>query len=200
MALSKTTKLQAVNDMLSAGGETAIADLTTNIGANAALAIGIIDRTINDVQSPGWWFNTRIKTYTPVAGQIAIASDVVRIDGDDYWYGTLQASIRNGYAFNLLTGVDNDWTNPVTFRIVEILDWDYLPEVARYYITKKAARLFVDRHISDPNLVRLARQDESEARMALEREELQVSNCRIFGFERNHIVDAPRALDWVTEC
>lgn len=200
MAIGKTTQLQAVNYMLSAGGETPIPDLVTQLGANATLAIQILAEVSNSVQAVGWWFNTRIKKFTPAAGTITIADAIIRVDGDDYWGGTLQPSIRNGKLFNMLTGLDNDWgTNDVELRIVELLEWDYLPEAARMYIAKKAARIFVDRCVSDPNLVRLARQDEAEAMALLQREDIATSNPRVFGKYRNHIVDAPRALDWVTE-
>ena len=74
MPTTKTTQLEAVNRMLTAAGEAVVASLGTS---DSAQAEQILDDVERDVQSHGWHWNTRTRTFTVAAGEIAIADDVV---------------------------------------------------------------------------------------------------------------------------
>lgn len=195
MATSKTSRLEAVNSMLMAAGETPISGLTTQGGVDATIADKTLTETERSVQAIGWHFNTRTATFSPDAsGFIALPEAVIRIDTDDY--GRSQLTLRSGRIYN---AVDDTYvfTSAVTLSIVEFLDWLDLPESARQYITKKAARVFVDRTVSDAQMTRLVRQDEMEALATLQRDEMNSGNYRIFGPENIGVVDRGGPMDWV---
>lgn len=198
MTQATTTYLAAINSMLSAAGEMPVGGYTATYGADAVLANQILLETSNSIQAVGWFFNTRKGpiTLTPNgSSQIVIPDPVIRIEFYNYDDSSAYA-IRNGFLFNLKTNVNNDFTTTVIVKtITELLDWTDLPESARQYIMKKAARIFVDRHVSDPQLARLARQDELEAMMLLNREDVASQNARIFGPDHAWIVDMAKPLD-----
>ena len=58
MALAKTTKLEAINTMLSNVGEAPVNSLTGSLTNDVQLAQNILDEISREVQSAGWHFNT----------------------------------------------------------------------------------------------------------------------------------------------
>lgn len=193
---SKSSRLEAVNAMLSAAGEAPVASLTTQAGVDSTMADQILTETERAVQAIGWYFNTRERTFPPdTTGFIQLPGNVIRIDTNDY--GLKHLTIRSGKLFDMKNGTDV-FDADVTADFVELLDWEDLPETARQYIIKKAARIFVDRFVADPSMARLARQDEAETLSTLQREEMQTGNYRIFGPDFVSVIDRGKPLDWIS--
>jgi len=191
--------------ILSAAGELPVTAITGTVsdGADSLLAQNILEETSNNIQTIGWYFNTRIGPIdlVPAASKITIADTILRIEF--YNYNDLTGyTIRDDASVNRLYDLKNQtFTITTTISVKSIIDlvqWIDLPEAARQYIAKKASRIFVDRHVSDPNLARLTRQDEAEAMALLMREQTQTSNPRVFGPDMAWIVDRGKPLDWVT--
>jgi len=194
---TKTTELEALNSILSAAGELPVTSLA-DTSADAVLANDKLDEANREIQSRGWFWNTRIKEYTPAAGVITIADDILRVDGENYGGLLMQVTVRGGKLYNMISGLDNDWgSDTLNLKVVELLAWADLPEAARQAILRKAARIFVEQHVSDPNLVQIATINERFAYALLEKDEIDTSNSRVFGPTFTRIVDAPRALDWI---
>lgn len=179
MAVSaiKTTEIQVVNKILSAIGEPPITALG---GTDSIQAEAILQEVFIDVQSQGWLWNTRSHTFTADgSGNYVIADayiflDTAQLDSRNY-------TIRNNFIFDLANNT-NVFTvgATLTFTIVELLSWVSLPETARQYIGKKAARVYLQRYLPDNSTARGAAQDEMEALVRLQREELSSGNYSIF--------------------
>ena len=74
---------------------------------------------------------------------------------------------------------DQTYTLTITTLYVDIkwfLQWTFLPEHVRYYITIKTARTFQKRYLADENLHRFNQQDEDEAKSEFDREELKIGD------------------------
>jgi hypothetical protein len=65
MALTPTTKLEAVNVCLTNIGEAPVASLT-GLQVDAQVASSIIDEVSREVQSNGWHWNTEVHTISPI--------------------------------------------------------------------------------------------------------------------------------------
>lgn len=182
----KTSRLDAVNTMLSAAGETPVSSLVDNAGVDVAMADQILTECERSVQAAGWRWNTRTAALPVVSNQIPLADSIIRVDMNDN--GTTQYTIRNGYLFDLDAN-SKDFTQAVTAEIVELLDWDDLPEAARQYVMHKAARIFVSRTVTDQTLIAAATRDEGESLMKLEREEATTGNYRVFNQRDLLVVD-----------
>lgn len=196
MAVATTTRLVAVNTILAAAGEAPVTGYAQSDGMDAYLANATLEEVSNQIQAVGWYFNTLKGPITLAkngSNKIPVADTILRLEF--YTYGDLTGyAIRNGYLWDLVEDTDV-FDNDITAKsLVELLEWTDLPEAARQAITKKAARIFVDRHVSDPNLARMARQDEAEAMALLQREDIASSNARIFGPQYSWLVDRPTAL------
>lgn len=201
MAVATTTRLAAVNMILSAAGSAPVTGYSSSDGLDAVLANQILEETSNEVQTLGWWFNTRqgpIELTPDGSDNIVLTGPPPALRVEAYTGNGAEAyTIRDGKLYDLLLG-QNTFDAPVSLKeIVYLLEWTDLPEAARLYIARKAARRFIDHHVSDPALARLARQDEAEAMALLGRDEILSSNSRAFGPENTRIIDRNKALDWV---
>jgi hypothetical protein len=179
-----TTQLQAVNSMLSTIGEAPVNSLSSGL-VDAETAETVLNEVSRDVQSFGWNFNTEpdVVVGKDVNGKIQLATNVLRAD---------LASSVNKYRSN-----KNEYVQRGTFMydkvqhtdiinkdlkldIVYMLDFTQIPEVARRYITIKAARLFQERVVGSDNLSAMNRADEQQALFALKEMESENGDYNIF--------------------
>ena len=58
MTTTVTTKLEAINVMLTAIGESPVNTITSSTTTDVSIAIQILDNVSREVQSVGWHFNT----------------------------------------------------------------------------------------------------------------------------------------------
>lgn len=164
--LTPTTKLQAVNTMLSTIGEQPVSDLSTSGLADVALAIQILDEQNRRVQSRGWNFNTDWdwQIALDVNSKAAIPPDALRIDfknaSKDYVWRAGFLYDRDDQTFVLDAAPECD--------IVRYYEFEDIPESARYYITVKAARIFQKRVLGDDTILAFNDQEELEAKADFE--------------------------------
>ena len=82
MALALTTKLEAINTLLSNVGEAPVNSLSGSLTSDVRLAQNILDEVSRDVQSAGWHFNTEKEV--PLApnseNQVELSDGVARVD------------------------------------------------------------------------------------------------------------------------
>jgi hypothetical protein len=81
MSTSPTTKLEAVNTMLSTIGEAPVNSLATGL-IDAETAETILNNVSREVQARGWNFNTEYDyTFSPnVDGEIDLPANIIRAD------------------------------------------------------------------------------------------------------------------------
>ena len=168
MAVAATTELECINIMLAAIGEAPINSLVGTLPVDAVIAQRTLTEVNKEVQTEGWSFNQEFNVVFTRDGsnQVAIATDILKIDTNVYDHSTLDVVQRglklydrknNTYVF------DEDLTCHVTY----FREFDEIPEPARRYMNIKAARIFVDRTVGDDGLRTYTAQDEARARSIL---------------------------------
>ena len=176
MALTTTTKLEAINTMLSAIGESPVNSLTSGL-VDAEQAETILNSVNREVQSMGLSFNTDLKRqFVPDTNkQIQIPSNILKTD-------KLELVQRGTKLYNRASSsffMDDDITQ-VLMNAVVFLDFEDLPEAARRYITIRAARIFQDRVVSSNDLHIYQERDELMALVELKDSDNQVLDTTIF--------------------
>lgn len=178
--LTKTTKLQAVNTMLSAIGEPPINTLSSQ-RADSSIAEQILDEVSREVQSYGWHFNSeRNVTMSPDKfGYIDVADNVARVDIDPYRYTQMDIVLRGSRLFNRTTNSSVFTESVIVDRIV-MLEFEDLPEPARRYIMIRAARILGDRMIGSEKHHIFTGQDELVALAKMREYETDTGDYSIF--------------------
>ena len=168
MAVAATTELESINIMLAAIGEAPINSLTGTLPVDARLAQSTLTEVSKEVQSEGWSFNTEIDvTLTrDVSNHISLSTDVLRVDPNIHQHPTIDAIQRSLKLYDRLNN-KYEFDEDLICTIVYFRDFNEITEPARRYITIKAARMFVDRLVSDDGLRTYTQQDETRARAIL---------------------------------
>ena len=193
MSLSPTTKLEAVNTMLTSIGEQPIQNLNDLAGlSDASIAEQILDNVSRAVQSRGWAFNTDIgiKKTPNQYNEIDLDPSELRVDtqslvreGDKDYVERgrkLYDRVKNTFKFD----------GAVTLNIIKLLTFDDLPEPARRYIAIRSARIFHDRVVGAGELHRFYQEDEFGAYQALLEYEGDVADYNIFdNYDVYRVVD-----------
>ncbi len=163
MALTPTTKLEAINELLDAIGEAPVNSETNTGLVEADLAVARLDKTSRRVQKRGWHWNT-LKDYVldpDVSGNINLPAATLEVDSVSR--SAHKDVVQRG---DRLYDRDNNtfvFTDPVTVDISLFLDFEDLPENARDYITLRAARKFQQRTFGSTELSEFDREDEQQA-------------------------------------
>ena len=169
MSVAATTELESINIMLAAIGEAPINSLTGTLPVDARLAQSTLTEVNKEVQSEGWSFNTEIDvTLTRDASNnhISLSTDVLRVDPNIHQHTTIDAIQRGLKLYDRLNN-KYEFDEDLICTVVYFRTFDEIPEPARRYITIKAARIFVDRLVSDDGLRTYTQQDEVRARAIL---------------------------------
>jgi hypothetical protein len=177
--MTPTTKLEAVNIMLSSIGDAPVNSLTSGL-VDAEMAETILDATSRDVQSQGWHFNTEINfTLAQIAnGEVPIPSNCLKVDQiagqsvRDLIQRGRKLYDRNNHTFIIGENVKVD--------MVLLLDFEELPEAARRFVTLKAARVFQDRAVGSAELHGFQEKDEMRAWVEMRDAEADTADYSIF--------------------
>ena len=181
--LGKTSKLQAVNQMLSFIGEAPVNSLEDAGGVgDVSLAERTLDEVTVEVLSQGWHFNTNYDVvHTPDANkQIVLSDTVLRIDTKVGVYGNMDVSLRGNKLYNR---ADNSYEfdeSEIKTTEVMSLPWEDLPESARRYITLRSARLFQDRAVGAEDLREVGMREELSALATLREYDSEASDYSVF--------------------
>lgn len=179
-----TTKLEAVNSMLSTIGEAPVNSLTSGL-VDAETAETILNEVSRSVQASGWNFNSE-PNYTiaaNISGEVRLPTEVIRADLADS--ETKFRSTKNEYVqrgnkmYDKIKHTYNIGA-PLTLDVVVLLNYELCPEVARRYISVKAARIFQERVVGSDTLSAMNRNDEQEALFALREMEGDNGDYNIF--------------------
>jgi len=191
MAISLTSKLDAINSMLIGVGEAPVNTLNSGL-QEAEIAAITLDTISREVQSAGWSFNTDIRytLSTNSLGHIPVPSNCLQID---------TTSLRRDYDTDIVlrnqklydrTKNTFVFTDEVVVDMVQLFEFEEIPEVARRYITLRAGRKFQENILGSETMTSLQYKDEQQALHSLRDAESQVADFNIFD---NY--DTFRALD-----
>lgn len=166
--VAATTKLESVNIMMAAIGESPINTLTGTLPVDAQLAQDTLHEQNKMVQSEGWSFNTEIDVTLTRDNfkKVALPTDVLRVDPNIHQHPSIDAIQRGLKMYDRLNKTF-DFDADLICTIVYFREFDEIPEPARNYITVKAARIFIDRLVGDAGLRGYTQQDETRARAIL---------------------------------
>ena len=171
--ITTTTELSAVNTMLGVIGESPINSLSNISGViDAVTARQVLNEVAVTVLSEGWQFNTENNwTFLPdVTGTITIPSNLLEVSATDHT--TLDVAIRgtrlydrknHTYDFSDYAGIG------VKLNTVSLMEFDDMPQAAKYYVAIRAARVFQTRVVGSDTLKSFTAQDEMLARVALKK-------------------------------
>ncbi len=198
MALALTTKLEAINTMLSNVGEAPVNSLSGSLTADVRLAQNILDEVSRDVQSAGWHFNT--EKDVPLApnseNRVELSDGVARVDleGDNI-DSSYDVVVRGSQLYNRK---DRTYTFTATkkYTVTYMLDWGQLPESARRYIMIRAARIYQDRLVGSETLSAFSRSDEQGALFSLRDYEMETADYSVFdNWDVARIIDRSSVID-----
>lgn len=190
--MTASTKLEAVNIMLSTIGESPVNSLSSGL-VDAELAETILNDTSRVVQSEGWNFNREYNLgVTPtLAGEIILPNNILRADAvyEPYSKDLVQRGDRM-YDKKEHTFKIND---TVELDIVVELEYEDLPEVAKRYIAIKAARLFQARVLGSETLHGFTQEEETQAFYSLREFENDTEDFNVFdSYDVFRVIDRNR--------
>ncbi|ULF50188.1 tail tubular protein [Prochlorococcus phage P-SCSP2] len=168
MAVAATTELEAINIMLAAIGEAPVNTLTGSLPVDVKIAQSTLVEINKSVQAEGWSFNTEIDvTLTRNASkQIILPVDVLRVDANIHQHPDIDPIQRGLKLYDRLKNTF-EFDEDLICTVVYFRDFEEIPEQARSYINIRAARIFVDRLVSDQGLRTYTKEDEIRARVTL---------------------------------
>jgi hypothetical protein len=180
--LTPSTKLDAVNSLLTAVGEYPVSNLVDDI-AEAQIAIQVLDEVSREVQSRGWSWNTRRKnTLTPNNdSNVVIPANVTRVNAVDVngWEDrTKRYTIRNNKLYDMIEFSDI-FETPVYADMVYLWDFENLPEEARRFITLDAQQRYMNRVAGADADMAQVQQQATRAYIALEQDEDAIADRNI---------------------
>jgi hypothetical protein len=186
MALT-TTKLDAVNTILSNIGQSPVVDLTSGnpIVEMAEITLDEISRT---VQSEGWIFNTEYDYPFNMDANNEVAIPVNVLQCDLPVGSGCSTSRRDGKLYNRsehtydLSNYASDGV--VKCDVVWIFEFMDLPEAIKNYIIIRAANVFAGRAVGSTEAVKFGQQEETLARAGAIEYETQQGDYSIFGDTR----------------
>jgi hypothetical protein len=183
-----TTKLQAVNTLLSIIGEAPLNQLTPPLTGDAALAERVLDEISTEVQGAGWSWNTMVYKEIPLDGNghSTLGSNTLAIRFNPLSYPSQRFVLRgiklfdrvaNSYDLRGSLGVAlTGGTSDLIAEIVEELAWDDIPETGKRYITIRAGRVFANRAVTSQSIESYTADDEENALQILKRTEDMAQN------------------------
>ena len=187
--MAGTSKLDAVNTMLSSIGEAPVSSLSSGL-IEAEIAESILNTIDREVQSMGWHFNTELnKSFAQdTLGQILLPADILRADA------TLKANAPNLVQRGLKMYDRTNHTfvigTAAALDVVVQLLFDDLPEVAKRYIVLRATRIFQDRVVGSNTLHEFQQRDEAEALIQLKDFDKAADDHNIFdNYDTFSIID-----------
>ena len=180
MTTTVTTKLEAINTMLTAIGESPVNTITSSTTTDVSIAIQILDNVSREVQSVGWHFNTDTNYLLAKnsSDQIVLPSNCLRVDNSnkdadlDLVERGRKLWDRENHTYTI--------TKDIRVNITWFLEFTELPETARRYITIRAARIFQDRMLASETLHTFHQVDELTALSALKEHEGDTRDHSIF--------------------
>ena len=192
MTVAATTELECINIMLAAIGEAPVNSLTGTVPVDVRIAQSTLTEVNKQVQAEGWSFNTEIDvTLTRNASNnVVLGTDVLRVDAQTHDHPSIDP-IQRG--LKLYDRKNNTFVfdEDLKCTVVYFRAFDELPEQARSYMTIKAARIFVDRLVSDQSLRTYTQEDEIRARSVLM--ETDLSNA-----DHNMLIGDPAISDAIS--
>jgi hypothetical protein len=181
---TRTSLLDAVNQMLSCIGGAAVVTIDTD-NPEVQSAVAILEETTRTVLAEGWNFNTEYEyPFAPDTNkQILVPSNLISFTpsfgkhGADYQIverqGKLYDKLKHSYSFNESIYCDVIWG----------FEFTDCPQPFKEYITARSSRAYASRLVSSREQVELIAQDEASCRALCLAYDTETSRPSMFGLE-----------------
>ncbi len=173
--LETSDELAAVNDMLSAIGESPVNTLEGDANADVANCRRILNGVNIEVQSKGWTFNIEEDaTLTPdvFSKLINWLPDFLSVKATS---GVTVYTNRGGYVYDRTAKTD-EFADPITVSLIRMRGFGEMPVQFRTYIVAKAARRFNIRFFGAAEIEASLQLEEQDAWQAVQEFELEYGN------------------------
>lgn len=182
-----TTKLEAINNMLSCVGQAPLNTLEGIKNAFTIEALSILDSETKAVQLRQWDFNSE-ENYIlspDTNNHIAIPENITRVKVPQIYKN--QYIIRNNKVYDKIhhTFIIS---HPLIVTVIFALTFEECPEVVRTYITMSAAYKFTKRVLGSQATCIYTQEDLIEARQAMEEAELDTGNYTLIPEMRDNTI------------
>lgn len=170
-----TTKLEAINDMLSCIGQSPLNTLEGTKSYFTIAAENTLDAETKRVQLRGWQFNSEDKyQLNPNENNIIdVPDNVLMMKFPVHYRNRFVARQKKIYdKFNHTYKIDK----PIYASIIWCFDFDDLPEIAQTYIKMSAAYKFAKREVGSQSMAQYTQEDVLEAWVDLLNHELEVGD------------------------
>ena len=174
LLLTPVTELDAVNEIIGSIGESPVNSIENPTNVDVINAIRLLGLANRSFQSRGWSFNinTSYKLNPDVfTKKIRWADNFLFLTGTN---GTRYVK-RGLYLFDFTNQTDT-FNTSIEVEVILMVPFEDMPEVARQYITSKAAREFQVRYLGDQALTEELARYEAEAWMLLQEYELDLND------------------------
>jgi hypothetical protein len=175
--MNETTRLEAINTMLSCIGESPVSSLSGQQTSDVVVSQQILNEVCKDLMSREWSWNTlRKQVLTPNAsGVVSVPSNWVRVDHDRHDY------MKRGTRLYDRDNETDVFSGPVSDLVaVVLLEWEEMPEPARRYAMIRAGRTLAARMVGSEKAVAFTERDEVQAFMVLREFEAEQADYNIF--------------------
>jgi hypothetical protein len=185
------TKLDMINDCLLSIGEmpypdgTLLSDIQT--GEDGDIARRMIEETMVEVQSKGWFFNTdyNYKFLRDISNFITVPPNALRVDFHDGRYVLRGKRVYDRREFSY--SIDKE---SLQGDIIWLVDYEDLPPNAFIYISMRAARKFQQKVIGSMELAQYTQLDEQDALINMQREHMQYQDYNLRAKELSRTTNA----------
>jgi|TARA_Y100000310_G_scaffold244821_1_gene249713 hypothetical protein len=177
-ATTPTTRLEAVNVMLSQQGEEPYSSLSGQVTAEVKIAEMILDEISREVLAMGWKFNTEYDwPLSPNSDDnIILPTDAINLRFPRHEKS--QYTTRDGKVYDR-TNRTFTITSTLKVDLTWLLEFTQLPEVARKYITIRAGREFAARYLASESVHTFTEQSLFEALTNLQDQEGEQQDANI---------------------
>jgi len=177
----RSTKLEAVNIMLSTIGSAPVSTLLSSGLGHANFAIAILDEQTRRLQNREWHFNTEYDyPLTPNgSGNLVPPTNATRVDQMRCHDGQVDCTYRDGVIYDKKARTSVFTRTDLTFKLVLAFEFEKLPEFIRNYVTIKSARTFQERILGSDSLELFTRDDEQDAMVLARRADNDVADYNI---------------------
>lgn len=181
-----TTKLQAVNTLLSGIGQAPVISLD-QANPEIAIASNILDQVTREVLGEGWNFNTEQQyPFTPDNnGFIFVPPNVLSLaDNKTETRQDFQLVLRDGKLYDKLShSFVFPVGTPVPCDVVWLFDFEDLPQPFKDYIISRSTRVFAGRTQGSREMVGFNTSDELVLRNNCYAYDTRTAKPNIFGLE-----------------
>ena len=162
-----TTKLEAVNEILTNASLTGVNSITGVLTAEVADAVSTLEKISREVQLRGWNFNTEDEYPLAVeGGEINIAGNIAEIEFDTRYVNRWEPVQRGTRLYDKLNHSFTGFTETLKAKVVLLFDYEELPQALREYVKVRAARKYQDDFMGDADGHRYDSEDEIRALVA----------------------------------